>query len=72
LGKNGFWHPCGVQLLLTPLPGVYACAPTHFLATLRVAVEFRDATRGQTGILDTLNKHPREERENIVATKDAK
>ena len=52
--------PCGVELLLTPFPGVYACAPTpgYFLATLRVAVQFRDAARGQTSILDTLNKYP--------------
>src|ERR1043166_4862033 len=58
LRKNGFWHPSGAppgcRSLLTLFPGVYACAPTpgYSLATLRVAVEFGDAARGQTSMLN--------------------
>src|SRR5262249_7999781 len=36
LRKSAFWHPSGVPLILTPFPGVYACAPTpgYYLAPL--------------------------------------
>jgi hypothetical protein len=48
-------NPEGCQTV----PGGLRCAPTpgYFLATLRVAVEFGDAARGPTSILDTLNKY---------------